>query len=105
MVVLGHAEMFVQLLAHGSYGTVGDDSERGMNIHAGHEAFRGGAFLSDSLIQQADADDFAVLDERLGYGSAGPDLHCACALDLSADPLHELAHGEHDAAFLVQEIG
>ena len=40
-----------------------------------------------------------------GDRRAGPDLDRAGALDLRADPLHELAHREHQAAVLVQEGG
>ena len=69
----------------------------------------GCAVLVHALIEQADAG----LDRRLSrfldargflcHRRAGPDLDRAGALHLRADPLHELAHREHQAAVFVQE--
>ena len=52
------AEMRVELLADGTDRAVADDRERGVNVHAGHEAVGGLSFFIHALVEQADADDF-----------------------------------------------
>ena len=103
VVAFGQAELRVELLADGADRAVADDGERGVDVHARHEAVARLALLIHALVEQADADDFVVLDQRLGHRRAGPDLDRAGALDLGANPLHELAHREHQPAGLVQE--
>ena len=97
------AEMLVELLADRADRAVADDGERGVDVHAGHEAVGGLALLVHALVEQAHADDFVVFDQRLRHRRAGPDLDRAGALHLRADPLHELAHRKHHAAVLVQK--
>ena len=80
VVAFGQAELRVELLADGADRAVADNGERGVNVHARHEAVAGLALLIHALVEQADADDFVVLDERLGHRRAGPDLHrAACS--------------------------
>ena len=125
--------MLVKLAADGTDGTVCDDCERGVNVHAGREAVGGISFFVHALIEQADADDFggrarhsvravfaffkprrarsdapyhfwfASFNQRFRHRRAGPDLDGAGALHLRADPLHELAHRENHAVVLVQK--
>ncbi len=103
VMALGQAELRVELLADGADRTVADDGERGVNVHARHEAVARLALLIHALVEQPDAEDFMIFDQHFGYRCAGPDLHRPRALDLCADPLHELAHREHQPAGLVQE--
>ena len=92
VVAFGQAEMGVKLLADRTDWAVADNGERRMDVHAWHEAVAGLALLVHALVEQAHADDLVVFDQRLGDWRAGPDLHCARALDLGAHPLHKLAH-------------
>ena len=103
MMAFGQAELRVKLLADGADGAIADHGERGVDVHARHETVARFALLINALVQQTDADDLVIFDERLRYGSAGPNLDRASALDLGANPLHELAHREHQPTILVQE--
>ena len=103
MVAFRHAELRVELLADGADGAVADHGERGVDVHARHETVARFALLINALVQQPDADDLVIFDERFGYWRAGPNLDRASALDLGADPLHKLAHREHQPTILVQE--
>ena len=105
VVALGQAEMRVELLADRADRAVADHGQRGVDVHAGHEAVAGLALLVDALVEQAHADDLVVFDQRLGHRRAGPDLDRAGALHLGADPLHELAHREHQPAVLCRNGG
>jgi hypothetical protein len=49
---------FVKLAADGTDGTVCDDCQRGVDIHAGRKAVGRIALFVHALIEQADADDF-----------------------------------------------
>ena len=102
-VALGQAELFVQSLADCADRAVAYDGELGADIHAGHEAFGRMAGLVHALIGEAQAFDFFAGEERCGDRSAGPDLDQASGHQLRADPLVELADGEHEAGVLVEE--
>jgi hypothetical protein len=92
VVAFGHTKLLVQLLADGADRAVTDHGERGVDVHAGHEAVAGLALLIHTLVEQADADNLVVFDQRLRHRRAGPDLDRARALHLCSNPLHELTH-------------
>ena len=61
VVTFGQAKLFIKLAANGTDGTICDDGERGVDVHAGREAVGGISFFVHALIEQADADDFGSL--------------------------------------------
>jgi len=103
VVPLGHAELAVELLAERTDRAVADHGQRGADVHARRKRAGGRAVFLDALIDEAHADDLLVLDERGGRRRGGPDLHGAGAHRLRADPLHELAHGEHESVVFREE--
>ena len=101
MISNRHTELLVKLAADGTNGTVCDDRERGVDIHAGHESVGRISLFVHALVKQADSNDFLFLNQRLRYRRAGPDLDVAGTLHLRAHPLHELAHRENHSIVLV----
>jgi hypothetical protein len=103
VVAVRQTELRVELLANRTHGAVADDGERGVDVHTGRETVGWIAFFIHALIEQADTNNFLLLNERLRNWRAGPDLDGAGALHLRADPLHELAHRKNEAVVLVQK--
>ena len=102
-VAVGQAELLVDGLADCADRAVADDSELRAHIHSGHEAVGGRAGFVHALIGEAQAFDLLALEKRRADRRAGPDLDQAGGHQLRADPLVELADGEHQAAVLVEE--
>ena len=103
VVAVRQTELFVKLAANRADRAVTNHRERGVDVHAGGEAIGGIAFFVHALIEQADTNNFFLLNERQRNRRAGPDLDGAGALQLRADPLHELAHRKNHAVVLVQK--
>ena len=74
-----------------------------MDVHARHEPAPGLSVLLHALVEQANAHHPVVLDEWFGDGRTGPNLDGPGALDLGANPLHELSQREQQSILLVQE--
>ncbi len=100
-----HAEMGVELPADRAGRAVPHDGQSRADVHAGCETLVGPPFPVHALIEQTDAKNLVLLDQRLGYRRAGPELNGSRALNLGADPLHKLAQRKHQAAAFVQEAG
>ena len=82
---------------------ISDDRKRRAYIHSGSEAGLRVSLAVHTLIDQAHAQDLAILDECLVHRHPRPDLHCAARHQLRAYPLVELADGKHQPIFLVEE--
>ncbi len=104
VVSLGHAEVIVELAADRADRPVADYGERGLDVHARHEAGIGIAGFIHALIDHAQADHAILLDQRLGDGHARPYLHAAGAQDLAADPEIELPERKQQAIVLVEKL-
>ena len=103
-MAFGQAEVRVELLADGPDRAVADDRERGVNVHARREAVGRLALFCPRPGRASARRRLCLLSmSACDTGRAGPDLDRAGALHLRADPLHELAHREHQAAVLVQK--
>ncbi len=104
-VALGQAEFLVKGLAHRAHRAVAHDGQLRAHVHSGHEAVGGSAGLVHALVGEAQTFDSVAVKERLADRSARPDLHQAAGHQLRANPLVELADGEHQSAVLVKEGG
>ena len=103
VVAVRHAQLAVQLLAHGTHRAVGHHGQGGLHVHARHVARPRRAVLVHALVGHAHAPDRTTVHERFGHRAGGPDLGHARAHQIAAHPLVELADGKNHARMLFQE--
>ena len=105
----GQAEFIVESLADGADRAIAYDGQRRAHIHAGHEGVGSDTAFVHALIGEAEPFDLFARSgcffrkDRLAHRRSRPDLHEAGSHQLRADPLVELADGEHQATVLVEE--
>src|SRR5208283_2085832 len=93
----------VEFSADCSHWTVANDSERGVQIHAGSEPWLGTSLQIGALIGEAHSGNGVTCDQRLSDGHTRPNLHQTGRGDLIADPLIELAERQHEAIVFAHE--
>ncbi len=98
---LAEVEGVEQLLGQAAAAALGEDGVGGAQLHAGLMVGAGLTVLLDPHVAGGDADHAAILDQRLGGGEAGVDLHPE-RLGLGAEPAHHVAERGDVVAVVVQ---
>ncbi|MEZ4654059.1 MAG: hypothetical protein R3E12_10870 [Candidatus Eisenbacteria bacterium] len=104
MLSLGQTEPFVQPLSDRPGGSIADHDQTGVHVHPRHVARLRRARTVGSLIDETDADDPVVLDQRLTHRHAGPELDEPGRHEPAGHPLVELPDGKEDAVVLAEKV-